>query len=151
MKQAPESSAVKRDHVLESRIIAAAIDIVVLVGIGMIVTAVTGGIELSDKSSDTGGTVSLSGASFWLFIMVIGLYYFIQETRTGQTLGKRIMKVRVVALDGELTRANVLVRTLLRIVDFLPFLYLLGVILVLVTPQHQRLGDMAARTVVIRT
>ncbi|HEX5368867.1 MAG TPA: hypothetical protein VFY10_05565, partial [Dehalococcoidia bacterium] len=74
MKQAPESSAVKRDHLLESRIIAAAIDIVVLVGIGMIVTAVTGGIELSDKSSDAGGTVSLSGASFWLFILIIGLY-----------------------------------------------------------------------------
>ncbi len=151
METAPEPTAVKSDHVTESRVIAAIIDIVVLMGVGMIMAAVFGGIESSDKTNGTGVSVNLSGTPFLLFMVVIALYYFLSEASTGQTLGKRIMKVRVVAIDGELTKGRVLVRTLLRLIDGLPFLYLIGFILVLVTPQHQRIGDIAARTVVVRT
>ncbi len=150
MNTTPKPAAVTNDHVTESRIIAAVIDIVVLMGLGIIATGITGGIDPGDKSSGTGGTFSLSGPSFWVFLLVAVLYYFLQEASTGQTLGKRVMKVRVVAVEGELTKGKVLVRTVLRLVDGLPFLYLIGFVLVIVTPQHQRLGDMAARTVVVR-
>lgn len=150
MNTTSESTSVANDHVLESRLIAAIIDIVVLMGLGIIATGITGGIDLGDKSSGTGGSFSLSGWSFWVFLLVVVLYYFLQEASMGQTLGKRVMKLRVVAVEGELTRTKVLVRTLLRLIDWLPFLYLIGFILVLVTPQHQRIGDMAARTIVVR-
>ena len=150
MNPQAEPAVVKKDHLLESRVIAAIIDVLVLLGHEIIITAVTGGIAVADQSSGASTFTPFSGVSFWLFLLAAMLYYFLQESSTGQTLGKRVMKLRVVAVEGELTRRKVLVRTLLRLIDWLPFLYLLGFILVLVTPQHQRIGDMAASTVVLR-
>jgi uncharacterized RDD family membrane protein YckC len=43
------------------------------------------------------------------------------------------------------------IRTVLRIVDALPFLYVLGLVLIVVTDRNQRLGDIVADTVVVRT
>ena len=150
MNSASEPSIAKKDHLLESRIIAAIIDILVLLGLEVILTGITGGIDVAEKSGDKSTFTPLSGVSFWLFLLVVVLYNFLQEAWSGQTLGKRIMKVRVVAADGDLTKASVLVRTLLRFVDFLPFFYLMGFLLVLVTPGKQRLGDLAAGTTVKR-
>jgi uncharacterized RDD family membrane protein YckC len=44
----------------------------------------------------------------------------------------------------------VAIRTILRLVDSLPFLYLLGFIVIMVTPRRQRLGDLAGGTTVAR-
>jgi uncharacterized RDD family membrane protein YckC len=49
-----------------------------------------------------------------------------------------------------LTLGKVAIRTVLRIVDGLPFLYLLGLIVVAVSKQNQRIGDMAAGTLVVK-
>ena len=70
----------------------------------------------------------------------------------GQTVGKRLLRLRVVDAGGlRLEVSQVLVRNLLRFVDGLPALYLLGGITCLVSRHRQRLGDLAAGTVVIRT
>jgi len=70
----------------------------------------------------------------------------------GQTLGKRVLGLRVVDAHGlPLTPGQVLTRNLLRVVDALPFFYLVGGAACLVSRREQRLGDRAAATVVVET
>ena len=69
----------------------------------------------------------------------------------GQTLGKRTLGIRVVDAEGlRLLPNQVIIRNLLRAIDFLPAFYLVGGVASLVTRAGQRLGDVAARTVVVR-
>ena len=69
----------------------------------------------------------------------------------GQTVGKRIFQLRVVDAEGlKLRPSQLILRNLLRAVDFLPFFYLVGGITTLLNRKGQRLGDLAAGTVVIR-
>lgn len=68
----------------------------------------------------------------------------------GQTIGKRVMQLRVVDADGlTLQPAQVVIRNLLRPVDSFPAAYLLGGVALLLSRRGQRLGDLAASTVVI--
>jgi len=79
------------------------------------------------------------------------VYFWIGEARWTRTPGKRFFELRVVRTDGG--RAGygaALVRTLLRVVDWLPALYLTGAALIWTTPRNQRLGDLVAGTVVVR-
>lgn len=70
----------------------------------------------------------------------------------GQTVGKRLFGLRVVDASGlRLEPAQVVVRNLVRFVDMLPALYLVGGIACVMSAKRQRLGDLAAGTVVIRT
>jgi uncharacterized RDD family membrane protein YckC len=68
----------------------------------------------------------------------------------GMTPGKHYCKIKVINEDGTPVglRAS-LVRNLLRTVDFLPLLYVTGVIACISSATFQRLGDMAAGTVVV--
>ncbi|HBC86145.1 MAG TPA: RDD family protein [Lentisphaeria bacterium] len=69
----------------------------------------------------------------------------------GRTVGKRILHLRVMDMEGlRLQFSQVMVRNLLRVVDVLPAFYLLGGTFCLVSRNYQRLGDLAARTVVVR-
>lgn len=68
----------------------------------------------------------------------------------GQTLGKRVLRLRVIDAEGRrLTAAQVILRNLLRAVDMLPAFYLLGGAMVFFNREHRRLGDVAGRTAVI--
>lgn len=68
----------------------------------------------------------------------------------GQTLGKWLMGIQVCDIDGgQLAFSQVLVRNLFRCVDILPGGYLLGMIAAFVDPHGRRLGDLAARTMVV--
>ena len=70
--------------------------------------------------------------------------------RQGQTPGKRVLGLYVVHRDLSPIGWNAsLIRNLLRTVDFLPAGYLLGLFSMCMTPQFQRLGDLAAGTLVI--
>jgi uncharacterized RDD family membrane protein YckC len=70
----------------------------------------------------------------------------------GQTVGKRLLRLRVVDASGlRLEPAQVIVRNLMRLIDALPALYLVGGFACVVSRRRQRLGDLAAGTVVIRT
>ncbi len=80
------------------------------------------------------------------------IYFWMCEAVWGRTLGKRLCDLRVVRRDGaRLGTGGAFVRNLLRIVDWLPFCYLLGAALVWATPGSRRIGDMAARSAVVRT
>jgi uncharacterized RDD family membrane protein YckC len=89
---------------------------------------------------------------FWLaYIAVMLTYFFLCETLTGQTLGKRVTGLRVVRVDGRpLNPRSVAGRTVLRLADQM-FANLVGLITMILTGQRrQRLGDLAARTAVTR-
>jgi len=69
----------------------------------------------------------------------------------GQTLGKRLLRLRVLDSQGlRLSLSQVVVRNLLRAVDAIPLAYVVGGIAVLASRRRQRLGDLAAQTVVVR-
>ncbi len=69
----------------------------------------------------------------------------------GQTLGKRVLGIRVIdEHGGRLSFIQVVIRNLLRAVDVLPLLYFLGGVFTMTTRHAQRLGDLAAGTVVIK-
>ncbi len=97
-----------------------------------------------------GGTVEAVGLSLLGFV-VLWLYFPAFELlRRGQTPGKRLQGIRVVRTDGQPAGlAPVAVRNLVRIVEvmLLPFVALISMV---VTPRYQRLGDLAAGTIVIR-
>ena len=69
----------------------------------------------------------------------------------GQTVGKRILRLRVVDAEGLRLQFNQIVtRNLLRFVDSLPLFYFVGGLVCWFSPKCQRLGDIAANTIVIR-
>ena len=88
---------------------------------------------------------------------VIGFFLLSQGYRMGcewlwrgQTLGKRLLRLRVVDERGlRLAFAQVVLRNLLRFVDALPLAYAVGGIAALVSRRGQRLGDLAAGTLVV--
>lgn len=80
------------------------------------------------------------------------VYFFVMEATTGRTVGKRMMHLRVVMRDGRPAGANAIAaRTVLRLFDFLPGAWLFGGLTMLLTgARRQRLGDLAAGTIVRR-
>ena len=85
------------------------------------------------------------------FTISIGYAMTLEWLWRGQTIGKRIMRLRVVDAEGMRLQFNqVAMRNLLRIIDLLPGLYLVGGVAAMLTRKAQRLGDIAANTVVIR-
>ena len=100
----------------------------------------------------------VDGLDRWSQIAIQGLislpvlfYALWQESlMEGQTIGKRIMKIKVIKIDGyQAGFGDYLIRWLLRIVEVTPPLSFIGVICMIVNSKNQRLGDMAAGTAVI--
>src|SRR5207247_2908131 len=92
------------------------------------------------------GPVTLITWLFWL------LYFTYFESTMGQTLGKQVMKIRVVdeTTMQDLDFGMSLVRNILRIIDWLPLFYLIGFLLIATNQKKQRIGDMVARSIVVR-
>jgi hypothetical protein len=84
------------------------------------------------------------------FVVFVGYSMVLEWTQRGQTLGKRLFRLRVVDAQGrKLTFSQVVVRNLLRAADMLPICYAVGGVASLLSRHGQRLGDMAANTVVV--
>jgi uncharacterized RDD family membrane protein YckC len=80
-----------------------------------------------------------------------GYFFFLESTFGGQTLGKRLMNIRVVRLDGDIPTVNdYLLRAVFHYVDTLLSGGVLAAMLISSTTRQQRLGDMTAGTTVIR-
>ena len=95
----------------------------------------------SSALAATGGLIS---------IIIMFLYFTVLQGAYGQTVGKMAVKIKVVKEDGtKIDYVDAFVRTLLLFVDFIPVLFLLGAILIWTSDKKQRLGDRAARTIVV--
>jgi uncharacterized RDD family membrane protein YckC len=87
-----------------------------------------------------------------LFVMVFGYYTYYELFAEGQTPGKKAYNLRVVTLSGQRVGLfSSLLRNFLRIADFMPFMFMAGLLSALITDRHQRIGDLFAGTVVIIT
>jgi uncharacterized RDD family membrane protein YckC len=85
------------------------------------------------------------------FIVGIGYGIFFEWTWRGQTIGKKLFRLRVVDVEGMRLQFNqIVVRNLLRFVDELPIFYFVGGLTCWLNSKCQRLGDIAANTIVIR-
>ena len=140
----PEPAAIDR------RILAAVIDMAVIVVLLVVYTMVFGETESTGGSGSRGFTLNLDGAAFWGFVVLGFLYYFGLEAIWGRTLGKLLTGLRVVALDNGYLPPKVLLRTLCRIVDGLPAFYLIGFLVMVTNKNRQRIGDLAGGTMVTR-
>lgn len=129
-----------------SRCMAAMIDYVFLLG-GMLLVSCLFFRSISQIDSP--------GWSLAIFILVqfalFTFYHLVFEfSWNGQTPGKRLLGIRVVQANGmPLTTGGLLIRNFVRLFDFLPVFYGVGLIALFFTKYTQRLGDLAARTVVI--
>lgn len=84
------------------------------------------------------------------FLIFWGYYIFFELLWNGQSPGKRLVGLRVIRGDGSpIGVVESIVRNLIRIVDFLPLYYGIGVIVMFVSQRAQRLGDLAASTLVV--
>lgn len=103
------------------------------------------------------GMLSFKASPFFFVVFTfIGvfitiLYAFFLEGFMGQTLGKKLLGIVVVKSDGRpCDYPSSFTRNLLRIVDWLPYYYLLGLLVILISPSSQRIGDYIAGTIVVR-
>ena len=84
------------------------------------------------------------------FVIQIGYGIVLEWFWRGQTLGKRLLRLRVMDAQGlRLQFSQIVIRNLLRFVDMLPAFYLVGGIACLASRRAQRLGDFAANTIVV--
>ncbi len=126
---------------LGSRAIAIIIDTIILVVVGGALAALTLGVGtgLADAGS--------------LLLSALGLLYFIvlEAYMGGQTLGKKLVNIKVVTEDGQdLELVGSVIRNVLRIIDALPFFYIIGIIVIVVSDDNQRIGDIVGNTVVVK-
>jgi uncharacterized RDD family membrane protein YckC len=85
------------------------------------------------------------------FVVSIGYGIFFEWSWRGQTIGKRLLRLRVMDVEGMRLQFNqIVVRNLLRFVDALPAFYFVGGVTCWLNSKCQRLGDIAANTVVVR-
>jgi uncharacterized RDD family membrane protein YckC len=94
----------------------------------------------------------MAGAVFLIGLFALEWLYpvYFEVWHGGQTIGKKIMKIKVIHDDGTpLGFAAALIRNLLRVVDILPLFYAAGTIASLCNRRFQRLGDLAAGTLVV--
>jgi uncharacterized RDD family membrane protein YckC len=134
-------------EILGRRVAAAAIDAMIILVL-LVVIAKTLGDEGATKRSIWAET---SGSPRMVFLLLTFAYFFASELVWAQTIGKRVMKLRVMRVDGSrLSAGPAAIRNLVRFVDWFPVAYIVGAV-VLFTFGHksQRLGDMAAKTKVI--
>lgn len=136
--------------------VAIGIDSFVWLALLFVTVFVTGAATGQLESGAQGMSANLEGrpASIALglwFVLAVG-YHTVFEWQFGRTIGKALVNIRVTSDDGSsLTLGNSVIRNVVRLVDWLPGLYLLGIVGIVVSDRQQRLGDRLAGTMVVST
>ena len=138
-----------------SRFLAALIDSAIILVLLIIVYVTTAAI----LSTSAGQSLVSNLARSWIiagyllltFSIYWAYYIFFELIWNGQSPGKRAAGLRVIRTDGTpVTVVDSVVRNIVRLVDFMPTFYGVGIIVMLINSQSRRLGDLAAGTVVIK-
>ncbi len=97
------------------------------------------------------GTTGLAFASIATFAVYVGYDILFEVLASGQTPGKRATNLRVLRADGRaVDLISSAIRNTVRLVDGIALAYVPGMLSILLTRRNQRLGDLAARTIVVR-
>jgi uncharacterized RDD family membrane protein YckC len=125
-----------------SRFTAAIVDAFIQFGV-LFVILITIGLLQNNVIAAIGGIAS--------FLWFMGYDIAFETRASGRTPGKRWTGLRVVRVDGRpVDFRSSAVRNFLRIVDILPTFYLVAIVTIFISRKNQRLGDMAAGTIVVR-
>lgn len=101
-------------------------------------------------TSESAGKWAIALIILLQFLLLWGYFTLFEGLWNGQTPGKRLLKIRVLADSGRpITFFEAMARNLLRIIDLLPTLYLVGLVTMLCNRQSKRLGDLLAGTLVV--
>jgi uncharacterized RDD family membrane protein YckC len=85
------------------------------------------------------------------FVVVFGYFWVSESLWSGQTIGKKAFRLRAVGDRGEpLTFMQAGIRNVVRIADFLPYGYGVGLVVMFANGKGKRLGDLAAGTIVVK-
>ncbi len=139
-----------------SRGLALLIDVAMIIVLTILIRQLIGALQITFSGLPILGRVLQdfsSGALIVIqFLISIGYGLTLEWLWSGRTLGKRLMKLRVIDERGlALGLRQVVIRNLFRFIDMLPtMLYPIGGIACLLTKRCQRLGDLAAGTLVVR-
>lgn len=134
-----------------SRFLAVAIDTIIQIACAIVLLLVVAAAIWAT------GALGLAARPWVLAVLVIGGfviyygYFAVFETLwNGQTPGKRVIGLRVIHASGRPISAwEAILRNVVRLVDQMPAIYAIGIVSVFVTERSQRLGDLAAGTVVV--
>jgi uncharacterized RDD family membrane protein YckC len=128
-----------------SRVLAWSVDAACLAAAGTLLGTIAGALRWIAPDA------AIAVATVAYFVLQMGYGIACEWLWRGQTLGKRVLRLRVLDQRGlRLQPYQVVVRNLLRAVDALPVLYLVGAAALVLSRRVQRLGDFAAGTVVVR-
>ncbi len=132
---------------LGTRAIAQIIDLLIVALVEVAVLFLGFGAGTVTNSSTVGGLVII----VFSFVNVFGYFWVSEALWSGQTLGKKAFRLRAVGDRGEpLTFMQAGIRNIVRIVDFLPYGYGIGMIVLFANGKGKRLGDLAAGTLVVK-
>ena len=137
------------------RFVAQLVDVVIL-GVVFWLLGFTGAGTITIDASTAQVTISpFFGVLILIDIIIAFLYFTLLEGRNGQTVGKMVVKIKVVRKEdnSSISYGAAATRTILRIIDLVPFIapYLLAVVLIWSSEDKQRLGDRVAHTVVVQS
>ena len=86
-----------------------------------------------------------------VFLVFIFAYFILMEAYVGWTVGKKALGMRVVDESwNKIGPRKSIIRNMLRLVDRLPALNILGIVLIALSPKGQRFGDRIAETFVVK-
>jgi uncharacterized membrane protein SpoIIM required for sporulation/uncharacterized RDD family membrane protein YckC len=139
-----------------SRVVAALIDVLVC-AIAILGVVILAFMAFPDGLVERAGTDAFVGWTFAILILaqfavLWGYYVLFEALADGRTVGKRVMRLRVVRDGGlSVTFGASAVRNLMRIIDMQPgFTYVVGILTMILNKQGKRLGDLAGGTLVVR-
>jgi uncharacterized RDD family membrane protein YckC len=131
---------------LATRGIAQLLDLLILTGvlIGLYFAAIAIGAAGQD-------TVAFLVAVIGSFVVIFGYFWACEAFWSGQTVGKKVFRLRAVGDRGEpMTFVQAGIRNIVRVIDFFPYAYGVGLVVLFVNGRGKRLGDLAAGTVVVK-
>jgi uncharacterized RDD family membrane protein YckC len=131
---------------LATRAIAQIVDLLVLslVLAGIVFFAIAVGASGQDVAAYL---IAVIGS----FVVVFGYFWACEGFWSGQTVGKKIFRLRAVGDRGEpMTFMQAGIRNIVRIVDFFPYAYGVGLVVLFINGRGKRLGDLAAGTIVVK-
>lgn len=135
-----------------SRFLAVGIDTLLQIAGFLVLLAIWGGVTLMVSAGLPEGLGTWVTGALLLagFTIYYGYFALFEALWDGQTPGKRIIGLRTITVSGRpITAYDAILRNVIRVADQLPGIYAVGIVTIFLTERSQRLGDLAAGTVVV--